>query len=128
MTGASKRLACCDVGASCEFVGRGTTAQEAIEAVASHGAHEHGMTSFPRELWVQMVRRTRSVGEWCELDCREVAEVLASRCRFVAQGDTEDDIVQALATHWANDHGLGALPPPLRADLAQRVRSHLAPS
>ena len=56
-----KELKCRDVGVDCDFVARGDSVQEVIETCAAHGAENHGMKSFPPEMWVQMRSKVQTV-------------------------------------------------------------------
>ncbi len=50
------------VSGFCDFVARGPTVEEVLETVSAHGSQEHGMSSWPPELWVHMRRHVRTVG------------------------------------------------------------------
>jgi predicted small metal-binding protein len=54
-------LTCRDVGVDCDFVACGDTVEETIAACAEHAETNHGMMSFPPELWIQMRSRVRTI-------------------------------------------------------------------
>ena len=46
----AKVVRCRDVGVDCDFVARGETEQEVLDACADHGRTAHGMQVLPQEL------------------------------------------------------------------------------
>jgi len=46
----SKVVSCRDVGVDCDFVARGETMDEVLQACATHGKEAHGMDEIPPEL------------------------------------------------------------------------------
>lgn len=54
-------LNCREVGVDCDFVARGNTDLQVVEACAAHASDAHRMQSFPPKLWVQMRRKVRRI-------------------------------------------------------------------
>ncbi len=51
----AKVVRCSDVGVDCDFVARGETEQDVLNACAEHGRTAHGIETLPQEL-VEKVR------------------------------------------------------------------------
>ena len=51
----AKVVRCRDVGVDCDFVARGETEQDVLNACAEHGRTAHGIETLPQEL-VEKVR------------------------------------------------------------------------
>lgn len=46
----AKVITCRDVGMDCDFVARGETVEDVLQACAKHGKEAHGMDEIPPEL------------------------------------------------------------------------------
>lgn len=112
-------LRCRDLPTVCGFAARAETVERVIEVTAAHAAEIHGMMSFPPRWWAEMRRHVRTVEEYKELRCEDVA----AACGFIAQAETVEGVVELIAVHIAEIHGVKSLPPLLRDQMSGLVRT-----
>lgn len=56
-------ISCRDAGVDCDFQARGSSPEEVIQLCADHGAREHNMQGFGRELYTKMRRCVKTLEE-----------------------------------------------------------------